>query len=355
MRTILVLLIAQAALAISPQAAQHLQSGREQEKQGHFDIAVTEFRKVTELEPNFPEGFIALGQTYMEQRDFAAAVPPLKRALKLDANLLPAHQLLGYALLAQGYAAEAIPHLERTREVGALGIAKLEAGNLREALANLREALQEQPNDPDLLYYFGRASGLLSKQSIDTLLATHPDSARAHQSMGENYFVLRQLPEAEKEYQKALELRPETPNAHLELGQVYAMGSRWPQAEEQFRAELKLQPGSAEAAFRLGDSLLQQGKVQEARRELRRSDQLMPNMPETLYELGKSSALDGDVVAAEKAWLDVLGIEKDGALAAQAHFGLAGIYRNQGKTAEADKQMQEFREIQGGAASQNER
>jgi hypothetical protein len=50
-----------------------------------------------------------------------------------------------------------------------------------------------------------------------------------------------------------------------------------------------------------------------------------------------------------------LGIEKDGALAAQAHFGLAGIYRNQGKTAEADKQMQEFREIQGGAASQNER
>ncbi|MCU1269318.1 MAG: hypothetical protein JWN74_612 [Acidobacteriaceae bacterium] len=355
MRTILILFMAHAALAISPQAAQHLQSGREQEKQGHFDVAITEFRKVTELEPNFTEGFIALGQTYMEQRDFAAAVAPLKHALKLDASLLPAHQLLGYALLSQGYAAEAIPHLERVHEVGALGIAQLQAGNLPEALANLREALQKQPNDPDLLYYFGRASGLLSKQSIDTLLMTYPDSARGHQSMGENYFVLRQLPEAEKEYRKALELRPQTPNIHLELGQVYAMGSRWPQAEEQFRAEVKLQPGSAEAAFRLGDALLQQGKVQEARRELRRSDQLMPNMPETLYEFGKASALDGDAAAAEKAWLDLLGIEKDGALAAQAHFGLAGIYRNQGNTVEADKQMKAFREVQGGAAPQNER
>jgi tetratricopeptide (TPR) repeat protein len=352
MRKVLILFIAQTALAISPQAEQHLQAGREQEKQGHFEAAVVEFQKVTGLEPTFAEGFVALGQTYIEQHDYAASVKPLKHALKLDQNLAPAHQLLGYALLAQGYAAEAIPHLERVHETGALGIAQVEAGDLPEAVVNLREALQKQPNDPDLLYYFGRATGLISKQSIDTLLAAYPDSARAHQAMGENYFVLRQLPEAEKEYRRALDLRPETPNLHLEIGQVYAMASRWPQAEDQFRAEVKLQPGNAEAAFRLGDALLQQGKVHEARSELERSDLLLSHMPETLYALGKASYLDGDSAAAEKSWLDLVSIEKDGELAAQAHFGLSGIYRKEGKTAEADRQMQEFQKLKSGNAPQ---
>src|SRR6202030_901878 len=229
------------------------------------DTATAEFRKVTELDPAFVAGFVSLGQAYMEQRDYAAAVAPLKHALGFDPNFAPAHQLLGYALLAQGYAAEAIPHLARVQEQSALGIAQIETGQFTDAIVNLRGALEKRPNDPDLLYYLGRASGLLSKQSIDTLLTAYPDSVRAHQSMAENYLVLRQMPEAEKEYQQALQLRPDTPNLHLELGHVYAQTSRWPQAEEQFRAETKLQTGNAEGAYRLGDALLQQGKAKEAR------------------------------------------------------------------------------------------
>lgn len=77
-------------------------------------------------------------------------------------------------------------------------------------------------------------------------------------------------------------------------------------------------------------------------------------MPETLYELGKAASLDGDTAAAEKTWLDLLNIEKDGTLAAQTHFGLAGLYRSQGKTAEADKQMQDFRKIQDNANPSNQ-
>ena len=233
------LLFCLALQAASPEAAQHWEAGRRAESQQQFDVAVTEYRKVTELEPNVAAGFVSLGQAFMEQHDYAAAIAPLKHSLQLDTSLAPAHQLLGYVLLAQGYAAEAIPHLEQVHEQGALGIAQVETGQYVDAITNLQAALQKRPNDPDLLYYLGRASGLLSKQSIDTLLAAYPDSARAMQSMAENYFVLRQMAEAEKQYQGALQLRPDTPNLHLELGQVYAMTSRWPLAEEQFRAEAK--------------------------------------------------------------------------------------------------------------------
>ena len=333
----------------SPQAAEHMQAGIAADKQQHFDVAIAEFKKVTELDPSFTDGFISLGQVYMEKGDYGSAIAPLKHALELKSDSAPAHQLLGYALLAQGYASEAIPHLERSPDKTTLGIAQIQTGQLPEAVANLQAALAAHPNDVDLLYYLGRASGLLAKQSIDNLLALYPDSARAHQAMAENYFVLRRMPDAEKEYREALRLRPGLPEVHLALGEVYAGASQWAKAEEEFRQQSKLQPGSAEAAYRLGVALLEQGKAREARAELVRADRLLPEMPETLYSLGKAASLDGDAAAAEQAWTKLLSIEKQSALAAQAHFGLAALYRKQGKTAQAQHQMQEFQNLQNAA------
>jgi len=161
---------------------------------------------------------------------------------------------------------------------------------------------------------------------------------------------LRQMPQAEKEFQEALRLRPDIPKLHLELGEVYAGSSQWAKAEEEFRAETKLQPGNAEANYRLGTALLQQGKAREARTELQRADRLQPDMPETLYSLGKAASLEGDAVAAEKAWAKLLSIEKASSLAAQTHFALAGLYRKQGKTADAEREMQEFQKLQNSGA-----
>jgi tetratricopeptide (TPR) repeat protein len=332
-----------------PQAAEHMQAGIAADKQRQFDVAIREFKQVTELDPSFADGFISLGQAYIESGDYGSSIAPLKHALELNADSLPAHQLLGYALLSEGYASEAIPHLQRAPDKTALGIAEIQTGQLPEAVANLRAALAAHPNDPDLLYYLGRASGLLSKQSVDTLLAAYPDSARAHQAMAENYFVLRRMPDAEKEYREALQLRPGLPEAHLALGEVYAGAFQWAKAEAEFRIQAKLQPGNAEAAYRLGEALLEQGKAHEARAELLRADRLMPEMPETLYSLGKAASLEGDAAAAEKAWTKLLSIEKQSSLAAQAHFGLAGLYRKQGKTAEAQHEMQEFESLQNGS------
>jgi tetratricopeptide (TPR) repeat protein len=333
----------------SPDAAQHMQAGVEAEKQHNFAVAVTEFRALTEIEPGFADGFVSLGQAYMENGDYKSAIAPLKHALQLNEALVPAHRLLGYALLTQGYAAEAIPHLERAQDKAALGIAQIQTGQLPEAVANLQVAVAARPNDPDLLYYLSRASGLLAKQSVDTLLAAYPDSARAHQAMAENYFVLRRMPDAEKEYREALRLRADIPEVRLELGEVYAGAFQWAKAEDEFRAQIKLQPGNAEAEYRLGIALLEQGKAQEARKELLQSDRLMPDMPETLYSLGKAASLEGDADAAEKAWTKLLSVEKESSLAAQAHFGLAGLYRKQGKTAAAQREMQDFQRLQNGS------
>jgi tetratricopeptide (TPR) repeat protein len=127
---------------------------------------------------------------------------------------------------------------------------------------------------------------------------------------------------------------------------VYANSAQWPKAEDEFRAETKLRPGSAESAYRLGAALLQQGKATEALEELKRANDRKPDMPETLYSLGKAASLSGDAQTAEKVWTRVIEIEKETSLAAQAHFGLAGLYRKQGKAQQAQHEMQEFQRLQ---------
>jgi tetratricopeptide (TPR) repeat protein len=334
------------AQVLSLQATQHLQAGADAERQRDFETAIAEFRKVTELEPAAPTGFVRMGNAYMENHQYGKAIPALKKALEQNPDLPIAHQLLGYALLTQGYTAEAIPHLEKVGEAGALGIAQIQTGQASDAVSNLQAALVKTPNDPDLLFYLSQASEMLSQQSLDALTAADPNSSRAHQVRAHSYYVSHQFPEAEKEYQQALTLRPDVPGLHLELGEVYGASSQWAKAEEQFLAETRLQPGNAEAAYRLGDSRLQEGKAEEAFKELERADLLRPDMSDTLYSLGKAAVLAGDAAAAQRALTRVIALEKESSLAAQAHYALAGLYRKQGKSQEAEREMQQFHRLQ---------
>jgi tetratricopeptide (TPR) repeat protein len=330
---------------ISPEAVQHVKAGLAAKQQGNLPQAIVEFRKVTELAPDLPAAYVNLGAALLQDHQFADAIPPLKKALTMNPSLAGADQMLGYALLSAGYTEEALPHLAKTQDVGAIGVADLKLGRFPDAIKNLNAALEQHPNDPDLLYYLGRASGLLSKSAFDTLESEFPDSARTHQSLAENYVALKRLSDAEREYDAAVRSRPDLPGLHLAMGEMYLLVPDLPKAESEFQQAAGLEPGSAEDAFRLGDALLQEGKLPQARTELVRADQLRPDMPQTLYALGKAQSLTGDTSGAEKSWESVVRVDKTSSLAAQAHFSLASLYRKQGKQTEAAREMSAYQSL----------
>lgn len=331
----------------SPSAAaiEHIQAGVAADRQGQHAAAIDEFRKAADLAPDFAPAFIDLGVAYMKESRYADAVAPLQKALTLQPGTAEVQEMLGYAWLFQGYASRAIPCFEAAKVKGGLGIAQVETGDLADAIVNLQAALRQHPTDPDLLFYMARAAGLLSRQAGDTLLADDPNSARAHQALAENYWALQRYTDAENQYQAALQISPNLGGLHLALGKLYARNQDLQKAEEEFRAEVKLRPGSAEATYRLGETLLENGKINEAAAELGRANQLRPNMPQTLYALGKAESLAGNDAGAEKAWTQLLTVEKDSDLAAKAHFGLASIYRRQGKAQDAAREMKAFETV----------
>lgn len=336
------LLLAMGAQDPSASAIEHIKAGISADQQGQHAAAIAEFQKAAELAPDFGPAFVDLGVAYMKVNRYADAVAPLEKAQRLDPAIPGLQSMLGYAWLFQGYAARAIPCFKAANEQGGLGIAQVETGDLTDAVVNLQAGLKLHPNDPDLLFYMAKAAGLLSKQAGDALLAADPNSARAHQALAENYWALQRYEDASKEYQTAIQISPDMGGLHLGLGKLYERKESLQQAESEYRAEVKLRPGSAEAAYRLGETELANGEISQAAAELKRSNGLRPDMPETLYALGKAESLSGDAAGAEKAWKQLLSLEKNSDLAAKAHFGLAGIYRKQGRTADAAREMREF-------------
>jgi len=395
---------------LTPEVIEHAQAGQAAAQQGRLSVAIQEFRKVTELQPNSAVGHAHLGDAYFQNGEYGAAIAELELALRLNPNMVDTHQTLGVLLLMQGNAEEALPHLEKMRTPELLGLAYLETGRLGAALAALHAALDRQPNDPNLLYYFGRATAFASKRSFDELakvnpdlarkssatadkesrppqdlvslqdaLAKHPndtdllfafsrataqaskqafdrilqsnaDSARAHQVLAERYVENGRHSDAEREYAEALRLKPYTSSVHLALGNVFAAESKWSAAVAQFRMETQLRPFSADAFYSIGSVLLQQEQAPDALEELAHADRLRPDTPEILLALGRAAFASHDAARAEASWTKLLGIDQKSDLAASAHLELSELYRHAGKSQEANREMAAYEQLkkQGG-------
>jgi tetratricopeptide (TPR) repeat protein len=383
--------------SLTPEVIEHAQAGAAARQQGQVGLAIQEFRKVTELAPGSAVGHADLGDAYFQNGEYSAAIVELELALKLNSDLVGAHQTLGIALLMQGNPEGALPHLEKTATPELLGLAYLETGRFGVAIAALQAALGKQPDDPNLLYYFGRATGLASKRSFDQLaklhpglarksgsaaddviqpqdliklqdalakqpedadllsafgrealvaskqafdqiLQTNPDSARAHQVRAERYVESGRLPDAEREYVESLRLKPFTSNVHLGLGDVLAAEGNRAGAVAQYRIETQLRPLSADAFYSLGAALLLQGRASGAVEELVKADRLRPNTPKILLALGGAALDVRDLSRAEASWTALLSIDKESMLAAKAHLGLSTLYRRAGRAQDADRE-----------------
>jgi tetratricopeptide (TPR) repeat protein len=385
--------------ALTPEVIEHAQAGSAALKDGHAEAAIAEFQKVIELQPQSAPGYANLGEAYFQKADYVSANNALEQALTLDPNLLGAHQTLGISLLIQGDAEGALPHLEKTRTPELLGLAYLETGQLGSAVMALHAALDRQPKDPDLLYYFGRAAALASeharasvpsfvlpdktkaagsdivtlqqamalkpndpvvanqfaatanqaaKDAFDRLMEGDPNGARAHEARGDRAVANGNPENAIQEYSRAIRLQPYTAGIHLALGDVLGSMADWKSAANQYRAEASLRPLSVEAFFRLGLALVELGQGKEAVTALARADQLRPRNPDILLRLAKAAFLAGDVDRSETALTQSLELRPEGTAAAEAHFMLAAIYRNSGRTREAGEQSKAYEALKDG-------
>jgi len=124
-------------------------------RQGDFSASTAAFRTVTELAPEYADGFVNVARVLVQEGNHDAAMPMLEQALEIDPDLASAHYFLALALKARGRYDEALGHLRsaaarypRDVEVrNQIGRLLFLARRHTEAIEEFRTALRVNPED----------------------------------------------------------------------------------------------------------------------------------------------------------------------------------------------------------------
>jgi tetratricopeptide (TPR) repeat protein len=159
-----------------------------------------------------------------------------------------------------------------------------------------------------------------------------PDYAAPRILLGSSLLVLNAVPEAIHELERAVKLQPREPLARLQLAKAYQHSDNFPGIVEQYQALREFFPQEPEYAYQLGNAYMKMALW--CHQQIRR---INPRSVRLYQTLGENFRLQGRIEPAVR-YLQ---------LASQAdpktpgiHLSLAQIYLDQGKPADALKEVE---------------
>ena len=146
---------------------------------------------------------------------------------------------------------------------------QLERGQLNEAIANYREALEIKPEVAQVQSNLGNAlvrGGNVEEAIVHLQKALQIDPAypEAYNHMGSALMKKGQAGEAIGYYQKAVQLNTNYADAYNNLGVAFLRNGQVDQAIAHYKKAIAINPGSAEMQFNLGNALAREGNWADA-------------------------------------------------------------------------------------------
>jgi tetratricopeptide (TPR) repeat protein len=245
-----------------------------------YPAAETYMKRVLGLGYRDPEGVrYLLGQIAEDQKLWPRAIEWYE-SIEAGDHVLPARMRTANAIAKQGKLDEARAFLQRVatdhpEEKVQLTVAEAQllrdANRHRDAFELLSQALDKQPEQPDLLYDLALTAEKLERfdlleTHLRNLIRIKPDHAHAYNALGYSFAERNtRLPEARKLIEKALELAPEDYFIIDSLGWVLYREGDLKGAARELRRAYGGRP-DAEIGAHLGEVLWMLGERDEARR-----------------------------------------------------------------------------------------
>ncbi|HXP62239.1 MAG TPA: tetratricopeptide repeat protein [Dongiaceae bacterium] len=236
----------------------HKNLGELLEAAGYLSAALEEWRRVSEMAPQYGNAWYHLGNLLDTQGQSAEAQAYFEKALDLSPYMAEAMSGLGLALAAQG--------------------------KFDRAFAQYAKAIETNPES--IHAYINWGLGLASRQKFaeaikkyELALRINPTDVTAHNNLGAALAALGQGDEAIRHYARAVELQPDFLAARLNLGRELVRQGRGEQALLQFGAVLELNPNQPEAHLQLGLAQERLGHRPEAVEQFREALRLAPANP----------------------------------------------------------------------------
>ncbi len=222
--------------------------------------------------------------------------------------------------------------------------ALVNSGRIVEALRQIRELEKQSPNDPSLQFEIGELLQELAASRAERLQKLAPESPQVHELIGKSLEAHQKAAEAVVEYKLAAQTNPSMPGIHFLIGNLYWKQRDFDSAIPALESELRLNPDHALANLRIGEILIvtDADAPQKAIPYLRKAIGDPHIGLEAHLELGKALRLAGRYSEARREFEFVVRQKPEDEL---VHAQLAAVYRNQGDTQRARKELEIQRQI----------
>lgn len=278
------------ALETKPDPAVRLNLALAYYKAADYSHAVQELEKVRDADQGSVKAVLLLADCDLRMGQNTKVIDLLSPLHRLNPSDLGIAYLLGTALARDGQTARAQLVINQITSRGdsaevhlLMGTAKFAGRDYPGALADIKKAIEMNPNLPDVYSYYGLA-----------LLASGDQSG------------------AQQAFEKELQHNPNNFDANLRMGLLLRMDQDYDHALPYLQHALELRPGDFSARFQIASLQFAQGRIDDARSELESLVKAAPSFLEahvmlaTIYYRDKRKA-DGDK---ERAIVDKLNAER---------------------------------------------
>jgi protein O-GlcNAc transferase len=256
---------------------------------GRTEDAASAFKRVTELNPTYADGFNNFGVTLQDQGRPDQAIAAYKKAISIKPDYADAYFNIGNALKAQV--------------------------KLDEAIVSYKKALSIKPDFFNV--YINMGSGLQDQNKPDEAIAAYnkalsikPDYADAYNNIGNALKDQGKLDEAIKYYSEALSIKPDHPEAFNNMGNALKEQGKLDEAIESFSKALSIKPDYANAYSNIGNALHEKGRIDEAIAAYNKALSIQPDLASTraqkLHQL--ANVCNWSAIKEDSSYLATLGV-----------------------------------------------
>lgn len=322
-------------------------------KENRPDLAIPELQAVVALDPNNVDARGNLGAILFFQGNYGDAIPQLHVALKLRPTLWKTRALLGIAEKRTGDYSRArqdlesaFPKIQEQKVKIETGMELIElysgSGDLDKAASAVDTLSGLYPTNPQVLYTSYRIHSDLAAQAMLSLTMVAPKSALMHQVMAHELAKQGDTDGAIRNYREALNIDPQLPGVAFELAEMLnssGVQNGQQEAKKQYEAALAQNPFDERAECKLGEIAYRDGNTQESLAHYSRAVKLQPNDSEADIGLARALLEMNQTQKARELLEHAVQIDPTSAV---AHFRLSTVYRKDGRTADAKRELEEY-------------
>ena len=273
-----------------------IQKAIEARKQGHYLKAIEYLLQRISKDPESVEANVELGTNYSKKGELDQAVRYYQRAIELNPKSLSAHYNLGVVFARKKLFEDAKTEYQTAIELDPsqslpyyqLGLVFEQTAQFQRAASEYLQAIQRDPDNTSAYYRAATTYYRLGNQAQgDRYLKKFQFmKAQSRYETAETALKKRDIQEAIKQYQRAIDMASDFAPAYARLGAIAFQRKDRTKAMSYYQSYVELKPDSIKAHRMLGSIALQSNEFETAKTEFEKVIATEANNPYPFYGLG---------------------------------------------------------------------